>query len=101
MGFDSNTVLFDGFAIITRTEVNIPLKDDHKALCHSVARKVTRTYSFLAFFCLDAPSLHTFCAFDSSRLHRLFLFGCSRRARAIRFGILLVLGSHIMTFKIG
>ena len=104
MDFDGAIVLFDGLAIVTRTEVSISLQHDDETLCHSVAarrpelvaRKVMRTYSFLAFFCLDAPGFNTVCAFDSSRLDQLFLFGCLRRARASGFGFLflVVLGSH-------
>jgi hypothetical protein len=96
MDFDGAIVLFDGLAVVTRTEVSISLEHDDETLCHSVARKVMRTYSFLAFFCLDAPGFNTLRAFDSSRLDQLFLFGCLRRARASGFGFLflIVLGSH-------
>jgi hypothetical protein len=102
MDFDGTIVLYDGLAIVTRTEVSISLEHDDETLCHSVAarrfewvaRKVMRTYGFLAFFCLDAPGLYTLCAFDSSRLDQLFLFGCLRRAHATGFGFLFVLGSH-------
>lgn len=104
MDFDGTIVLFDGLAIVTRTELSISLEHDDESLCHSVAsrrselvaRKVMRTYSFLAFFCLDAPGFNTLRAFDSSRLDQLFLFGCLRRARASGFGFLFlfVLGSH-------
>ena len=102
MDFDGAIVLFDGLAIVTRTEVSISLKLDDETLCHWVAacrsewvaRKVMRTYGFLAFFCLDAPGFHTLCAFDSSRLGQLFLFGGHRRAHATGFGFLFVFGSH-------
>ena len=64
MDFDGAIVLFDGLAVVTRAEVSISLQHDDETLCHSVAarrpelvaRKVMRTYSFLAFFCLDAPA---------------------------------------------
>jgi hypothetical protein len=102
MGFDSNIVLFDGFVIITSTEVSVSLKHDHETLCHLVAacrsewvaQKVMRTYDFLALFCLDAPNLCTLCTFDGSRLDQLFLFRRLRRIHATGLGFLLVLGSH-------
>jgi hypothetical protein len=102
MDLDGTIVLFDGLAIATGTEVSISLEQDDETLCHSVAarrsewvaRKVTRTYGFLVFFCMDAPGLYTLCAFDSSCLDQLFLFRCLRRARATGFGLLFVLGSH-------
>lgn len=101
MDFDGTIVFFDGLAIVTGTEVNISLKHN-ETHCHSVAarrsewmpRKVMRTYGFLAFFCLDASSLHTFCAFDTSLLYQLFLFGCFRKAYATGSSFLFVLGSH-------
>ena len=102
MDFDGAIVLFDGLAIVTRTEESISLEHDHETHCHwvaarrpeSVARNVIRTYGFLAFFCLDASGFYTLCAFDSSRLDQLFLFRCLRRAHATGFSILFVLGSH-------
>lgn len=102
MNFDGAIVLFDGLAIVTRTEVSISLEHDGETLCHWVtagrsewvARKVMRTYGFLAFFCLDAPGFHTLCAFDSSRLGQLFLLGCLRSAGTTGFGFLFMLGSH-------
>ena len=102
MDFDGVIVLFDGLAIVTGTEVSISLEHDGETLCHWVAarrsewvaRKVTRTYGFLAFLCLDAPGFYTLCAFDSPRLDQLFLFGCLRRIHATGFSFLFVLGSH-------
>jgi hypothetical protein len=94
MDFDGTIVLFDSLAIVTCTEVSISLEHNDEPLCslvaarHSewVARKVMRTYGFLAFFCLGVPGFYTLCAFDSSRLDQLFLFGCLRRAHTTGFG---------------
>jgi len=101
MDFDSVLVLFDGLATVTRTEVSISLAHDDETFCHSVAarsqwvaRKVMRTYGFLAFFCLDAPSLYALCAFGCSRLDQLFLFVCLCRVYATGFNFLFVVGSH-------
>lgn len=102
MNFDGAIILFDGLAIVTRTELSISLEHDDETLCHWVAarrsewvpRKVMKTYGFLAFFCLDVPAFYTLCAFDSSRLDKLFPFGCLRRAHATGFGFLSMLGSH-------
>jgi hypothetical protein len=87
MDSDSDIVLLDGFAIVTRTEASISLKYGREIPYH--ARRgvngLMRTYDFLVFFCVDASSLHTFCAFHSPRLKQFFLVGYLCRAHATGF----------------
>jgi hypothetical protein len=48
MDFDGAIVLFDGLAIVTRTEVSVSLEHDDETLCHSVAAVTARRSEWVA-----------------------------------------------------